>query len=333
MGSASPVGVRRFAAPQAPTPRSAARDAIQFAQQAPQFVAGSQRVVGNEDCLVVNVYTPTTDGPHPVLVWVHGGGAVTGSPNGYNGALFAQYGIVVVTVGYRLGVLGLLCLPCGGDPTRVTIAGESNGGRTVGTLLATLSARSLFHQAIMQSGTGVGYVVATPDAARHSTAAFLTELGLDLSHAQRLCEIPVEGILEVQAKVVVTSPLAMPFQVVVGGKTVHQRPIDAVAHGAAAAARLLIGTNRDEADLFLPPTAPVAATASPADEGGDVFGSAPGSMVVSAMHLAQARSAYRHLLPAGWKADDIIRQTMTSSEWWIPAMHLAEAQTRAGGTR
>jgi para-nitrobenzyl esterase len=312
---------------------------------APQVETSSHHLVGNEDCLVVNVYTPVADGPHPVLVWIHGGGAVTGSPNGYDGTLFAQHGVVVVTVGYRLGVLGLLYLPgvfnedadgnfslldqvaalrwvqeniaaFGGDPVRVTVAGESNGGRTVGTLLATPSARGLFHQAIVQSGTGVGYVVASPEEARKTTEAVLAELGLDSSRAKQVRETPVERLLEAQSKVSAASPISVPYQVVVDGKTLLQRPIDAITKGSATPVRLLVGTNHDEADLFMRAAAGVEV---------------PGSMVVSTRQLAQARSAYRQLLPADWSDDEVIRYTMTSSEWWIPAVRLAEAQTRVGG--
>ncbi len=71
--AASPVGDLRFAAPRPPEPWSGVRNATQFAHQAPQVETRSHRLVGNEDCLVVNVYTPVADGPHSVLVWIHGG--------------------------------------------------------------------------------------------------------------------------------------------------------------------------------------------------------------------------------------------------------------------
>jgi Carboxylesterase family len=67
--------------------------------------------LGTKDCFVVNVYTPVAGDPHPVLVWIHSGGAVTDSPRGHDGTLFTHHGVVDVTVGYRLGVFGLLYLP------------------------------------------------------------------------------------------------------------------------------------------------------------------------------------------------------------------------------
>jgi para-nitrobenzyl esterase len=140
-----------------------------------------------EDCLTLNVWTPGTDGARPVMVWIHGGGFVAGSGASalYRGrALAARGDVVVVTINYRLGILGFLAHPgladpdaggaagnwglldqvaalswvhdnipaFGGDPNNVTIFGESAGGMSVADLLAVPGARGLFHRAIAQSG-------------------------------------------------------------------------------------------------------------------------------------------------------------------------------------
>ena len=145
----------------------------------------------SEDCLVVNVWRPKASPPTatkllPVLVWIHGGGFCAGasSEKWYEGArLASKNGVLVVSLNYRLGPLGFLATPelkrtygatggmngmrdqvtalrwvqrhiasFGGDPSRVTVAGESSGGLSVCTLNTAPSARGLFHRAIIQSG-------------------------------------------------------------------------------------------------------------------------------------------------------------------------------------
>src|SRR5436190_16116692 len=147
----------------------------------------------SEDCLYLNVWSSSlgTRAPaRPVMVWIHGGGffAGFGGEERHNGARLAQKGAVVVTLNYRLGPLGFLAHPAlaaespqrasgnyglldqiaalqwvkrniarfGGDPSRVTIFGESAGGMSVGSLIASPLAKGLFQRAILESGTGVG---------------------------------------------------------------------------------------------------------------------------------------------------------------------------------
>jgi para-nitrobenzyl esterase len=139
----------------------------------------------NEDCLTLNVCAPAGASHAPVLVWIHGGALATGSSKEsiYDGARLAAHGIVVVSINYRLGVLGYLALPelsaesplgisgnydlldqiealrwvqrnirtFGGDAANVTIAGESAGGLSVMYLMASPDARGLFSKAIAQS--------------------------------------------------------------------------------------------------------------------------------------------------------------------------------------
>lgn len=149
----------------------------------------------SEDCLFVNVWTPAAqqDARRPVLVWIHGGAFAGGSGAVpvYDGAALARRGIVVVSLNYRLGVFGFMAHPAltaeagtsgnyglmdqvaalqwvqrniarfGGDPGRVTIAGQSAGAASVHDLLAAPGARGLFVRAIAESGSGMG--IAMPD--------------------------------------------------------------------------------------------------------------------------------------------------------------------------
>jgi para-nitrobenzyl esterase len=352
--AAPPVGELRFAAPRPPLPWSGVRPAARFAESAPQaavvagsFVAatGEQAVIGSEDCLYLNVYAPAERGRHPVIVWIHGGGAVMGSPSECDPTRLAQLGVVVVTVAYRLGALGLLHLPgvfdadadCNfalldqiaalrwvrdnvvafdGDPERVTVAGASNGGRTVGTLLAAPAARGLFTRAVAMSGTGVGRLVAEPQEAERVTAALLSELGLTAATAARLRELSTERIVAAQTRLRASWPTLIPFQVVVDGASVPERPLDAVARGAARGVALLVGTTHDEYDYF----AKVATNVPGAS-----------SMLVGREALERVRASYRRLLPGDWSDEGVRRHVLTSADWWIPAIRLAEAHVRAGG--
>lgn len=209
--AAPPVGDRRWKPPAPITPREGVQQATAFAPACMQSIAGSAsfyrnivRTLGHdpqvipelkaasEDCLYLNVWTTSLGAKErkPVMVWIHGGANVAGTPAAFqtDGATLARKGVVVVSLGYRLGVFGYLAHPAlsaesehassgnyaqldqiaalrwvqeniaafGGDPGRVTVFGESAGATNIGYLLATPLARGLFHRAIIQSG---GYAV------------------------------------------------------------------------------------------------------------------------------------------------------------------------------
>ena len=194
-----PLGELRFAPPQAAEPWSGTRDAFEFGPVSVQalnphmqqtLAMGPEPV--SEDCLTLNVWTPgLDDGRRPVLFFIHGGGFTlgAGSQPVYDGASLARRGdVVVVTINYRLGILGFLYLAeiagggdaCsnfgladqvaalrwvrdeiasfGGDPDNVTIFGESAGGWAVAALLGTPSASGLFHRAVAMSGAAQGVI-------------------------------------------------------------------------------------------------------------------------------------------------------------------------------
>jgi para-nitrobenzyl esterase len=185
-----PIGARRWRAPQ-PLPRwTSVRDATAFGPVCMQAPPNGDTGVGDEprseDCLTLNIWTPSLAGrKHPVMVWLHGGGYTSGSGSAplYDGTKLAARGVVVVTLNYRLGRFGFFTHPellaqgdgvnfglldqraalrwvqaniaaFGGDPARVTLFGNSAGGESVLFHMTMPESRGLFARAIVQSGLG-----------------------------------------------------------------------------------------------------------------------------------------------------------------------------------
>ena len=186
--AAPPVGDLRWRPPAPPVPWEGVRKAHTFGAQCPQPPsAETADLPMSEDCLHLNLWAPSTGERHPVLVWIYGGGfrVGTGANSRFDGENLARKGLVVVTFNYRLGVFGFLATPelsvesdsgtsgnyglldCvavlrwvqnniagfGGDPDRVTLAGQSAGAGTVNFLAMSPLAKGLFHRAVAQSHT------------------------------------------------------------------------------------------------------------------------------------------------------------------------------------
>jgi para-nitrobenzyl esterase len=301
----------RFAAPRPAPAWEDVRDAVRPGPAAPQPPSRLERVMGpgsdlvqDEDCLSLNVWTPGGTGL-PVLVWLHGGAFSSGSgaEAWYDGALLAERGgLVVVTVNYRLGALGYLYLSSefapanlglldqiaalgwvreniaafGGDPDRVTLAGQSAGALSTLALLGHPGGRGLFQQVILES-TPAGVPPYDPREAVGIGRRLLDVLGLHPGEAGQLRTVPVPRLLAAQGELArrMAAPLTVtpPFQLVADGGV----PADLLADHPGAMP-MLIGTTRDEAWAFFP--------GAPADLTGRLFGD-------GSLRLArQARSAF-----------------------------------------
>ena len=320
----------------------------------------------SEDCLYLNVYTPALDdGKRPTLVWIHGGAFTLGSGSSpmYDGTLLAERGdVVVVTVNYRLGALGFLQLPetdddsphtnfgmldqvaalrwvqeeiaaFGGDPSNVTIFGESAGGMSVGSLMASPLATGLFHKAIPQSGAG--HNALTPETASGTAAKFAELTGVDIDDRAGLEALSVDQILAAQAVLEATlmetigagEPTEMWAQPVIDGHFLEELPVDAIRNGSARTVAMLIGTTAEESGLF----AGMAPSPPPDDETLEVmFEGRLGDGPVVAVNAIAAYRAAREANGERASNQDLYVAVDTDFMFRIPAERLAEAQAHQG---
>ncbi|WP_372411402.1 carboxylesterase family protein [Streptomyces luteireticuli] len=290
--AASPAGALRFAPPRPHPGRDGERDAATAGPSVPQspsrlaYLLGDRVPDGDEDgCLNLNVWTPVpapADGapPRPVLLWFHGGSFTSGSGgwDWYDGACLAALGdMVVVTANYRLGALGWLHLPddgianlgfldqaaalrwvhetigaFGGDPSRVTVGGQSAGAYSALALAVDPATAGMVHQVLAQSGP-FGLSPLDPDEAG-ATARGLLRLLDSPGTPEHLRSLPVEALLDAATRLtegtVRPGEVAPSLMPVLGAPGYARSPLDAVRDGALGGRPLLIGTTTDEMTAF-----------------------------------------------------------------------------------
>lgn len=233
----------------------------------------------SEDCLRLNVWTPSTKGKRAVMFWMHGGGFSNGSGSAlwYEGTnLAAKQDVVVVTVNHRLNVLGYCdlsaygeayadsgnvgMLDCahalkwvqenieafGGDPERVMIFGESGGGRKTSMMMRFSPAQGLFHRAVVQSGSSLR--LDTPDISREKTKRLLQELGIAPKDISKLHGVSLADMRK--AGETVFGELGQ-WQPTANGLSLPSQPFSPDAPAVSAHIPMMIGTNRTEISLFM----------------------------------------------------------------------------------
>jgi para-nitrobenzyl esterase len=284
------------------------RDAVDFGSPAPQdssldyadkelqaAFAGSGNTYGalslgpgtmGEDCLVLNVWTPSlrSNNKRPVMFWLHGGGFTTGSDgrSWFDGSNLARkHDVVVVGINHRLNIFGHLYLAqlggakyadsgnvgmldavlalqwvhdnianFGGDPGNVTIFGQSGGGGKVSTLLAMPTAKGLFHKAIVESaGAGFALRDIPAETATTSTQKFLDHLGLKPNQVDQLQQMSVDQLLTAMREV--TAKGGLPLGPVVDGRSLPRHSFDPTAPEISTSIPMLIGTNATETTLLI----------------------------------------------------------------------------------
>jgi para-nitrobenzyl esterase len=274
--AAPPVGALRWRPPQPASRWSGVRDAMQFAPHCPQPPSPFGQASTSEDCLFLNVFTPRhkdEDGSRqPVMVWIHGGALITGESDDYIPTKLVEDGVTVVTINYRLGALGFLAHPAladangqsgdyglmdqqaalrwvqrniarfGGDPRNVTIFGESAGGLSVLSQIASPQARGLFERAIVESGS-YNLTQASLSDAETAGEAFAASAGCASQTAACLRSLPVPAILANENTAGYTPNI--------NTEVLPHTLKTAFATGSFNRVPVINGTNRDEWRLFV----------------------------------------------------------------------------------
>lgn len=297
-----PVLDRRFRAPEPLPPWNEVRNCLKAGPNAMQMggitidTLASYRMDGkSEDCLYLNIWTPSSERNKklPVYVFIHGGAYATGSGSDimYDGYRMAEQGIIVVTINYRLGALGFLATHAlrdesgtagnyglldqiqalhwvneniasfGGDPTRITVGGQSAGAYSVTALLLSPLAKGLFSQAIAQSGSILSLSSfdrlnhGSFDQSLNSGSRFCQSLGLkdSLEDLAELRKIPSDLLAAYSMVKADQSDVANAFNFwpIYDGSVLPTDPLQRLKNGQVSKVKLLMGYNTDESSLFI----------------------------------------------------------------------------------
>ncbi|MFF0628166.1 carboxylesterase/lipase family protein [Streptomyces sp. NPDC004296] len=350
-----PVGTLRFAAPARPARWTGARQATTFGPSAPQSGPARTGTTTDTDWLTLNVCTPDPGAAGlPVLVWIHGGAYIAGAAGDpmYDPAALAEAGLVVVSINYRVGAEGFALIDgappnrglldqiaalhwvrrniaaFGGDPDQVTVAGQSAGAGSIAALLTMKPVRDLFRRAIAHSVPG-NYC--TRALAEEVTRALADRLGTTPT-AAALADVPparlaeavtalgagLPGRRERWGRLAQTGVAVCP---VVDGQILPATPWPALADGRADGIELLVGHTRQEFRLFSVLSGRLGRfTEQDARTALDLFAPAPGGA-----------AAYRAAHPLA-TSGELLETVYSDALFRMPSLHLAEANTAAGGT-
>ncbi|HEC40266.1 MAG: Para-nitrobenzyl esterase [Candidatus Lokiarchaeum sp. GC14_75] len=278
-----PIGDLRFKEPIPKDSWSGVLDATEYGPIAPQppppdnDMGYIPRKQSEAECLTLNIGTSGIEGElRPVMVWIHGGGFVSGNGADFDGARLVLKGdVVVVTINYRLGPLGFLYIPgktanvglldqiialkwvkdnihiFGGDPDNITIFGESAGGISICALLTMPAAKGLFHKTIAQSGA-VHPSDFTPSRRKEATEILMSNLDIKSDDIDELRRIPIKELIEADPtrKTIESGEILYMDMPVLGPvieeNTLPTHPLDKIRNGYAKEIELLIGSNLDE---------------------------------------------------------------------------------------
>ncbi|XP_023419906.2 neuroligin-1 isoform X5 [Cavia porcellus] len=322
--AAPPTGEHRFQPPEPPSPWSDIRNATQFAPVCPQNIIDGRLpevmlpvwftnnldVVSSyvqdqsEDCLYLNIYVPTEDGPlskkqtddlgdndgaededirdsggpKPVMVYIHGGSYMEGTGNLYDGSVLASYGnVIVITVNYRLGVLGFLSTGdqaakgnyglldliqalrwtsenigfFGGDPLRITVFGSGAGGSCVNLLTLSHYSEGLFQRAIAQSGTALSSWAVSFQPAKYARM-LATKVGCNISDTVELVEcLQKKPYKELVDQDIQPARYHIAFGPVIDGDVIPDDPQILMEQGEFLNYDIMLGVNQGEGLKFV----------------------------------------------------------------------------------
>jgi len=303
----------------------------------------------SEDCLFLNIWTPSTDeGNRPVMFWIHGGAFIIGTGNDptYDGTALARRGdVVVVTINYRLGFFGFPYIPgkianlgsldqilalewvrdninlFGGDPSNVTIFGESAGGYSVLSLCSIPAAKGLFRRVIAESAPSID-----PAATDKPTTKIFRKLGVKGTSFEDLGEKSAEEIIDAQNKVFASDPTnIMALRPVIDGNVWSKHPLKAFQDGDCSDIDFMIGTNLDEMKLFTN-----MKSLSPMAAGGEKFIIAYlGTMGINPEKSQEIIETYKESRAeqGNMETSDLIAAILTALAFQVSTARLLEAQS------
>jgi para-nitrobenzyl esterase len=278
--AAPPLGALQFMPPVEHAAWTDTLQATKFGSMAMQ--AAGKKVIGSEDCLFLNVYTPAADRKkRAVVVWVHGGSMTAGAGSGMDGHAFSDHDdIVTVTINYRLGVFGFMylgdidkryaasanngVLDCilaltwikenitsfGGDPNRVTIMGESAGAKLISAVLCAPASKGLYQQYIAESGSV--QCIRDTVTAKLERARIFNGMNYNANNAiAPFLQLTADSLIKLQAKAASGVWATSFFGPVNDGVVIKSDPYAYAAGNSLPKIKALIGTNKTEAALFI----------------------------------------------------------------------------------